>query len=159
MPAGSVTADHLVPTRKSAAKSPFTAAKTVETGPTVAAAGAGSLDEVGSLVSASSVSKLLELGEVADSASSCTAPYTPAIAAKTRVGLVRAAQEDFARLFGISEGAAAFEEGMVNVVEVSPGELISKEMELQPALYYVLSGGFVITQLSTVAGPVRRWLL
>ncbi|KAL5109276.1 Patatin-like phospholipase domain-containing protein 7 [Taenia crassiceps] len=153
MPAGSVTADHLVPTRKLAATSSSTAAKTVESGPTVAAAGTGSLDEVGSLVSTASVSKLLELGEVADSAMGCAALSSPAGYAKAQVGLVRAAQEDLARLFGISEGAAAFEDGMINVVEVSPGELIAKEMELQPALYYVLSGAFVVTQLSTVAGP------
>ncbi|VDK33803.1 unnamed protein product [Taenia asiatica] len=153
MPDGLLTADYLVPTQKLTARSPSTTAKTVETGPTMAAAGTGSLEEVGSLVSASSVSKLLELGEVADNASSCSAPSTPSIAAKAQMGLVRAAQEDLARLFGISGGAAAFDKGMINVVEVGIGDLISKEMELQPALYYVLSGGFVISQFSTVAGP------
>ncbi|EUB61173.1 Neuropathy target esterase sws [Echinococcus granulosus] len=149
MPEGSVTANHLVPTRKSIAKHPSTAAKTAETGPAVIVQGTGSLDEVGPLVSTSSVSKLLELGEVADNASNCAAPSTPATAAKEQVELIYAAQEDLARLFGISEGATAFGKNMISVVEVNPGELISKETEPQLALYYILSGGFVITQLST----------
>nr|CDS19828.1 patatin phospholipase domain containing protein [Echinococcus granulosus] len=153
MPEGSVTANHLVPTRKSTAKHPSTAAKTAETGPAVIVQGTGSLDEVGPLVSTSSVSKLLELGEVADNASNCAPPSTPATAAKEQVELIYAAQEDLARLFGISEGATAFGKNMISVVEVNPGELISKETEPQLALYYILSGGFVITQLSTVAGP------
>ena len=118
------------------------------------------MDEVGSIVSTTSVSKLLELGEAADNAAPTASRSTHARStSKFTKALVRAAQEDLARLFGIAdEPATAFggdkDDGMVTVMDVAAGEMISKEMELQPALYYILSGSFVISQLQSVIGQV-----
>ncbi|VDD75093.1 unnamed protein product [Mesocestoides corti] len=137
MPAGSSTADHLIPPQ--------------------ATTSTGSLDEMGSLVPSNSVSKLLELGEVADGVSECSGRLsrTPSMrSTKLHDALVRAAQQDLARLFGISEGGQVLDK-MVSVIDVNAGDVVIKETEIQPELYYIISGGFVLTQLNSVPGSVR----
>uniref|UniRef100_A0A5K3F6B5 Swiss cheese n=1 Tax=Mesocestoides corti TaxID=53468 RepID=A0A5K3F6B5_MESCO len=134
MPAGSSTADHLIPPQ--------------------ATTSTGSLDEMGSLVPSNSVSKLLELGEVADGVSECSGRLsrTPSMrSTKLHDALVRAAQQDLARLFGISEGGQVLDK-MVSVIDVNAGDVVIKETEIQPELYYIISGGFVLTQLNSVPG-------
>nr|CDS27981.2 hypothetical transcript [Hymenolepis microstoma] len=158
MPTGTPNADHLMPpskhtntgSKKSASASKprdISSEKHLDANP-------NSLEVVGTLVSANSVTKLLELGEAATANKLSTnrkdfVGLTPT----AQSGLIRAAQKDLARLFGIPEGSAAFNDGMLTLTEVSKGEFVSKEGEIQSSLYYVLSGGFVITQVPAVAGP------
>lgn len=173
MPTGSSTADHLMPPPQMPSQgkinSPAAAAvaassskaKQIESDAMRGSTGANSLDEVGSLVSTTSVSKLLELGEVADNAAATVGRSSTRARSNSKFTkeLVLAAQQDLARLFGITDDSTtAFkgngEEGMVSVMEIAAGEIICKEMEVQSALYYIISGSFVVTQLQSVGGPV-----
>lgn len=163
MPTGSTNTDLLMPPKHSSSSSKSGAVpksqissssigKHQDAGPL----SANSLEEVHSIVSTGSVSKLLELGEAA-TATGSTCMVTTGLTPSVQAALVRAAQEDLARLFGISEGASAFDDSMVSIAQIAEGELVSKEGELQPALYYILSGGFVFTQLSSVSSPVSSF--
>ncbi|VDO04432.1 unnamed protein product [Rodentolepis nana] len=158
MPTGTPNADHLMPpskptntgSKKSARTSrprDFSSEKHLDANP-------NSLEVVGTLVSANSVTKLLELGEAATANKLCTnRKDSVGLTPSAQRALIRAAEKDLARLFGIPEGSTAFNDGMLTLTEVSKGEFISKEGELQSSLYYILSGGFVITQVPSVAGP------
>lgn len=159
MPIGTSNTDHLMPpsnhTSTGSNKSTGASKLTDSSSGKHLDANANSLEVVGTLVSTNSVSKLLELGEAATANTPSTnRKDSSGLAPSTKIALIRAAQEDLARIFGIPEGTAAFDDGMLTVTRVAEGEFISKEGELQPALYYILSGGFVITQIPSVAGPV-----
>ncbi|KAM7535792.1 hypothetical protein Aperf_G00000092904 [Anoplocephala perfoliata] len=150
MPTGSTNADLLMPPKHSSSSGKSGAVPKTET----LSSPVNSLEEVGSIVSTDSVSKLLELGEAATAtAADNTRTGATGLVPSTHTALVRAAQEDMARLFGISEGASAFDDSMVTVTQIAEGEIVSTEGELQSALYYILSGGFVFTQLSPVTSP------
>ncbi len=118
---------------------------------------ATSLDEVNSIMTpTTSVSALLELGEAAESTAQTQPSPSPQEAQnlpEVEAALIKAAQEDIARLLGIRDGSVALD-GMVGVIEVNAGDVISKEMEIQTELYYIISGRLTIAQTSTVAGPV-----
>lgn len=150
MPTGTSNADHLMPSTK--APNDGGAESSSSSKP----ANPDSLEVVGgSLASTNSFSKLLELGEAATANTpSSSHKDSGGLSPSLQVSLIRAAQEDLARLFGIPEGAKAFEDNMLTIAKVPEGEFISKEGEIQPVLYYVLSGAFVITQMPSVAGPV-----
>ncbi|VUZ48860.1 unnamed protein product [Hymenolepis diminuta] len=158
MPIGTSNTDHLMPpsnhTSTESNKSTGASKLTHSSSGKHLDANANSLEVVGTLVSTNSVSKLLELGEAATANTPSTnRKDSSGLAPSTKIALIRAAQEDLARIFGLPEGTAAFDDGMLTVTRVAEGEFISKEGELQPALYYILSGGFVITQIPSVAGP------
>ncbi|BHF73225.1 hypothetical protein SprV_0401630300 [Sparganum proliferum] len=62
--------------------------------------------------------------------------------------LLRAAEDDLARLLGLPD--ASLIHGLVSIVSVNRGDVLSKELELQAELYYVLTGELQVLQ-TTVA--------
>lgn len=58
-----------------------------------------------------------------------------------------ASEKDLARLFGLASADSL--KGMVNVVAVNKGDLLSKELELQAELYYIITGRLHVIQTTT----------
>uniref|UniRef100_A0A0X3NX62 Patatin-like phospholipase domain-containing protein 7 n=1 Tax=Schistocephalus solidus TaxID=70667 RepID=A0A0X3NX62_SCHSO len=64
--------------------------------------------------------------------------------------LLLAAEEDLSRLLGLPD--ANLMRGLVSIVSVNRGDVLSKELELQAELYYVLSGELQVLQTTTAKG-------
>lgn len=155
MPAGTDSIDLLVPT---ATPTPLPATTTTAGNNTDVAGTRTSLVEVVSSVmspSTSSVSTLLELGE--GPRPGTHAPHPP-LGGGEEESLIRAVKEDLARLLmGVrGEDAIAALNGMVSLLKINAGDVISKEMEIQTELYYIISGRLKVAQMSTCAEPVSN---
>lgn len=71
--------------------------------------------------------------------------------------LLLLAQQDFATLFGLADASRL--SGMIMLVTVQSGDILSKEQELQAEVYLVLSGELHIMQTAVGPGPERVRML